>query len=278
MTTLAPALGNGFYGTLGTTATTTTASALTLLPRPETRRRDGVTDVWMIGHSPSTRDEAPYGDPSAEFWTLNDAHAFLRGPDGQYKHIDRWFEIHSESVWRNPDRRSPGYVEFLASFGGPVYMREPHPDIPTSVAYPMAAMAAAFGVRREDGTWDPYLTSGFSYMTALALHEGFTRIHFVGADLMGEQEYIEQRDGFTYLVGVAQGRGVTVTLPKACPIMRGKLYGQNEQIGNTSVTDDEIANRLAEHRNRQAQLAAKLNHTSGALEEAMHWRARLGSK
>ena len=229
--------------------------------------------VAILGHSPSTRDDAPYSDPSYEIWTLNDASAFLKG-----RRIDRWFEIHTRNVYANPDRRVAGFIDFLQKFAGPVYMLDPDPSIPTAVLYPKEHIEGKYGRltnRQGKIIVEPVLTSGFSYMTCIALEEGFKRIEFYGADLMGEEEYIRQREGFAFLYGIALGRGVEAILPDACPILRAPLYGQNP-VETTGLTEDEISNALAKARQSQGKAAAETNYWSGYSDALTKLRAQRG--
>lgn len=227
----------------------------------------------ILGHSPSTRDMAPYNDPSYEIWTLNDAHGFLKG-----RRVTRWFEIHTRNVYRNPDRRSPGYIELLQTFPGPVYMLDHDTTIPNCVAYPKDYIEGKYGrITDRQGALvvEPMLTSGFSYMMAIALEEGFSRIEFYGADLMGEEEYVRQREGFAFLYGMALGKGVQMILPDACPILRSPLYGQNA-VEPTGLTEDFLSNAIAQHRNEQGKAAAASQYNAGAADAYTKLRAKFG--
>lgn len=229
--------------------------------------------VAILGHSPSTRDMAPFTDPSYEVWTLNDANGFLAG-----RGVARWFEIHTRNVYTNPDRRTPGYMEFLQRFQGPVYMLEPDPSIPNCVLYPKEHVEGKYGrlTNKENHlVVEPVLTSGFSYMIAIALEEGFKRIEFYGADLMGEEEYIRQREGFAFLYGMALGKGVEVILPDACPILRAPLYGQNP-VEASGLTEDFLSNAIAKHRNEQGKAASAMQYNAGAADAFTKLRAKFG--
>lgn len=217
------------------------------------RRRETKT-VAMVGHSPSTRDQAPFADPTAEIWTMNDAHVWI-------PRADRWFELHSESVFRSLSRRTAGYVDFLRQFRGPVYMQDAFMDMPTSVRYPLEYMVQKYG---------RVFSSSFSWMLAMAIEEQYTRIEIYGCDLASNTEYAEQRESTGYWIGLARGLGIEVFLPEACPLLKGPLYGRNERLG--PVTHDFVANHFNELRKAQADAAARVNILSGRIEEHIMWQ------
>jgi len=266
---------NGFVdmGHVGLAPLPPLNEALAQWPRDWRSVQKTADKVAVLGHSPSTRDMAPFNDPSYEIWTLNDAHGFLKG-----RRVTRWFEIHTRNVYRNADRRSPGYVEFLQTFPGPVYMLDYDETIPNCVAYPKAYMEARYGRLTNEQNQlkvEPVFTSGFSYMLAIALEEGFKRIEFYGADLMGEEEYIRQREGFAFLYGIALGRGVQAILPDACPILRAPLYGQNP-VEPSGLTEDFLSNAIAKHRQEQGKAAAASQYNAGAADAFTQLRAKFG--
>ncbi len=217
--------------------------------------------VAMVGHSPSTRLEAPFGDPTVEIWTMNDAHGFM-----QDRRVDRWFEIHPPSIYRDPARRVAGFIDKLKTFPGPIYMREPDPDFPTAVRYPMEAMFAKYG----EGVFG----STFAYLIAFAVEEGFTHISMWGCDLAGEDEYKKQRESTAFWIGYCRGKGIEFDLPVATPILKARPYGQGREIAS-GVSMEDIDTRIKQLSQAQGATAAQLNAHAGALGEAMWWRAKL---
>jgi hypothetical protein len=139
----------------------------------------GKKKVAIVGFCDANRDLAPYEDPTWEIWGLNRGSIFMH-------RADRWFDMHSPEI-RHWDQRRPGKHEvFLRTFGGPVYLHEVDPNIPTSLAYPLEEVAAdinanlfrvdALGGSLLPTTNQPYLTSSITYEIALAIHEGFEEI------------------------------------------------------------------------------------------------------
>lgn len=217
--------------------------------------------VALVGHSPSSRLDAPFDDPTVEIWTMNDAHGFL-----QDRRVDRWFEIHPRTLYSDPARRAGGFMEHLAAFKGPIYMREPEPAFPTSVKYPMEAMFAKYG----EGVFG----SSFAYLIALAVEEGFTHISMWGCDLASESEYRKQRESTAFWIGYCRGKGITFELPAVTPILKALPYGQGRQVVR-GITEEVMNTRIKQHSQEQQQLGAQINLKVGAIQEAIWWRAYL---
>lgn len=217
--------------------------------------------VALLGHSPSTRDEAPFGDPSYELWTMNDAHAWIKG-----RRVDRWFEIHIENLWRAPERRAGGYFDFLRSFTGPIYMDKHYPEFPTSTPYPFEKMFSLYGT----GVFG----SSFSYLIALAIEEGFTHIEMYGCDLASEDEYKKQRESCAFWIGYARGKGITFKLPEATPILVAQPYGRG-RIVVPGLTEETVNTHIAQLRGTAQQHMTQAVKTEGKIEEAIWWRASL---
>ena len=174
--------------------------------------------ILIVGGSPGTRDAAPVGDPVMEVWGLNDtAKEYL---PRQSVH----FDLHARSWWENPLNRGDDYVDWLKRFTGPIYSWQQQPDIPTMVAYPRAEMEAKFPRK--------YFTSSAAWMLALAISQlepGDTLLLY-GCDMgqSSQWEYIRQRTGIEYYLGVAEGRGINVVLPPECPLLHGDMYGVDD--------------------------------------------------
>jgi hypothetical protein len=222
-----------------------------------------VKKVALLGHSPSTREEAPFDNPSYECWTMNDAQGFLKG-----RRADRWFEIHIEEIWREPSRRSGNYLEWLRQFAGPIYMDRHYDEFPASVAYPFEEMFAKYG-RGVFG-------SSFSYLIALAVEEGFTTIEMYGCDLSSESEYKKQRESTAFWIGYCRGKGIEFVLPKATPILCAQPYGRGVQAV-PGLTEETINTRIAQLRGVAQQNMTAAVKGEGHIEEAIWWRAQLAA-
>ena len=167
--------------------------------------------VALIGAMPSRR-HAPLDDPRWEVWSLNrilpiDRHGRLRS--------DRWFELHP---WTAQDEHD---IAWLHENPVPCYTLDTWPWVTNSVRFPLEQVQAAFPKRS-------YYTCTFAFQIALALLEGVQEIGLWGVDLpLGSpREQTVERACVEYWLGLAEGRGVTITLPEECTMLwRPYLYG-----------------------------------------------------
>lgn len=219
--------------------TKTDANAATLvLPGPASpngeQPRTAVRRIAICGTAPSTRNQVPFHEPGFEFWSLNDAWKVFPVRPGM-----AWFELHTREWFTGPNR-PPDHLAWLQAQTIPIYMWEHYPDIPASVPYPIDQMCKLFPGATARWTLGPqgpqiqpqegYLTSTIAYMAALAISQlqPGDELWFWGVDLAADTEYFRQRPGFEYLCGVAQGRGIKILLPSACPILKGPFYGRDD--------------------------------------------------
>lgn len=173
--------------------------------------------IAIIGKCSNTRADAPLHDRSWEIWSL--------GWD-PLPNCDRTFEMHAN--WRNflgNPEDSEAHKRWLIGQRVPIYMLRKEDDIPTSVAFPMDAVADYCG-RTYQGT--PYLESSIAYMVALAIYERVDRIGIWGCDLSASTEYAYQRPNLEYLIGFAKGKGISVYTPPQSALLthaNGVQYG-----------------------------------------------------
>jgi hypothetical protein len=198
--------------------------------------------ICLMGSAPSSVALAPFNDPSYEIWACSPAtRPFL-------KRVDRFFEIHLYE----PDQPwfSPEYVDFMAKLPVPVFMLEPVPSIPGSVAYPKEEVMRYFGPEAIF-----FWTSSLSWMFAMAIIEIERsgepgEICLFGVDMSASEEvYSGQRAGCQYFAGQALRRGIRVSVPGQSDLLRPTpLYGFCEQ--------DTMHQKLLA---RKAELEARLN-------------------
>lgn len=176
--------------------------------------------VAICGTAPTVKD-APWDDPSIEFWLLNDM--WVLKP----KRADRWFDLHpfDHFYYSQPGKRvnaqdvpagyfirPTGHLEFLRSQSIPVYVQDATKlGTPSAVTFPKADVEKAVG---------PYFASSPAWMLGLALLEGVTDLHIYGIHLATEWEYLKQKSNFSFLLGVAAGKGVRLHLPPTAPLLR----------------------------------------------------------
>jgi hypothetical protein len=79
-----------------------------------------------------------------------------------------------------------------------------HPDVPSSVAYPLKEIVKKFGI--------PYFTNTIAYMLAYALYEKVDSIQIYGVVQGGYYEYMKERKGVEFWLGIAAGTGIKIEI------------------------------------------------------------------
>jgi len=206
--------------------------------------------VAIVGTAPSWQ-MVPWTDTTLQVWSLNDAYQ-LKG----FQRADRWYDIHPLHKFYHPTPgtalyahqipaghyvRPEKHLAWLASQQIPVFLNPDyltqHPAAatwPNAHAFPKAAVEAHFG---------RYFTSTPALLVAHAVIEGCRDISVYGIHLATQQEYMDQRPGFEYLLGKVLGVGKQtmtvkdglrhyttadghVALPEASPVLQaGYQYG-----------------------------------------------------
>lgn len=149
--------------------------------------------VAVVGFAPS-RDLAPWSEPDWEVWGL--------AWDPECFRMARVFEMHDRSLL---DESHIKRLQDLPS----LYLQHAMPELPCGVVYPFDEVAKTTGA---------YWVSSLAYAVALAIHEGAEEIGVWGVDM--KEGYGYQKPNMEYLLGVARGRGIKVTLPPGCPLLQ----------------------------------------------------------
>ena len=160
-----------------------------------------------------------------EIWTINCAWRY------GFDRITRLFEMHKveqltsyigkQVTWENEHW---DWLQKIDKF--PVYMLTHDDRIPASVAYPLdEILDDVFQGLHRGEAMVKYMTSSASFLLAQAIHEKVDEINLAGFEMATGSEYTYQRDGMTFLVGVAIGRGIRVNLSEKSNLMVAKIYG-----------------------------------------------------
>lgn len=160
----------------------------------------------------------------AERWIIGSAY---------HEHVGtaytRVFDVHPiepEDHHRGIRALRPDALAWYGQQDRPVYLREVTPEVPTSVAYPRAALLQ-FGARGACA-----LSSSIDHMIALALVEGFTEIHLCGVRMTSMEEWVTQRECLAYWIGRCDERGVRLeTDPVAALCAPEVIYGFGDRTG-----------------------------------------------
>jgi len=201
----------------------------------------------IVGFADGHRHFAPFADPTWEIWGLNRLHSVQPG------RWDRWFEVHDLKQYYEGD---PAHREFLRVFPGPIYIRPQDMglyDIPSAQPYPVVPVLQEYG---------NYFTNSISWMLAMAISMGFREIGLWGVDMAQDgifvtgSEYRHQRPSCEYLIGVAIGRGIKITMPPGSDLLKTSfLYG----LENGDAIQGKRLSRMAELNRRKDQVRAQIS-------------------
>ena len=201
------------------------------LPRPAAARMG--RKLALCGSHSASLEDAPWDDPSWEFWGHASSRAWYR------REMDRYFDLHVKACWTRVGKKGSRYPKWLASNTVPIYMQRVYPEVPASVKYPKGRILAEFSDARG------YFTNHVAWMIALALTEGVSTIGLFGVNYSTEGEYMRQRGSAEYWLGRASGAGVRLVLPEQCSLLRepALLYGYESHDEQTGILKPAYAPR-----------------------------------
>jgi len=167
------------------------------------------------------------------------------------------FELHNPSLWDGWGGRlrdgSTSYLEDLQNWDKTDIMVQtrtwPEPfneiSIPRAVEYPKENVLNYIG-------HNPYQTSQVSWMMSYAMYLGYSHISFYGIDLISEGEARSyQRHCLEYLIGLARGRGITVSIAKGSSLCKYQFDGVDKVYGWDYPKDRDDAVHVYGHPMRQ---------------------------
>ncbi len=218
--------------------------------------------IAILGNADSTRDLAPFDDPTWEIWGL--AWRALHHP-----RMDVCFEVHT--LAQMVEDFGPDVIDWLtdptdrAGNTPALYLLpEAASEFPQAKPYPLRDAAALMGGRE-------YFTSSFSYMLALALlQDDVAEIGVWGVDLTDGEEYTHQRPCAEFLLGIALGRGIKLTIPPQSALLRCSYrYGLDLSPADQPLIR-QYRDKAADYRAKARQLLVDLPQQIAALEGAAH--------
>lgn len=176
----------------------------------------------IVGTHPTTRDQAPFQDPSTDIWVFNNQALQPWCP-----RVDAVFDMHpTEDIYRRA-KEQLAFGKWLESDKKAVlYTPVALEGVPNNAVYPIDDVIADLlpNFKRGDEI-NEYFTSGPAYALALAIHKGYKRIELYGVEMESNAEYVYQRDGVGLFFGIALGRGIEVYMPKESIIFYAPRYG-----------------------------------------------------
>lgn len=157
--------------------------------------------------------------------------------------LTRAFEVHDQSIadgWTGEMEESEWLPEFKERHADvPVYCDPSRMHaFPNAIEFPLAEIAESIPFQ--------YLETTISYEIALAIHEGVEEIGLFGIHMMGREEFVWQRPSVTYLIGLAQGRGIKVTLAPGSPLFLSGFVSGRYGAG-TALRDISAITGWAKH-------------------------------
>lgn len=160
--------------------------------------------VAIIGKA-GTSGLAPWRDMQWEIWGM---------PWISCPRVTRLFDVHTQECWaENTKLKDADWIDMYRSEYAdvPVYCDPSRFNVFINpVPFPFEEIRASLPFY--------YLENSIAYQLALAIHEGVDEIGLWGIHMTGSGEYIEERPSVTYLIGLAQGRGIDVTVAPGSPL------------------------------------------------------------
>ena len=187
---------------------------------PLQAKANGQTKVCLVGFVPTYWRTVPWKDESWERWGCNGLYRLA-----PVSRFTRWFELHAKGKdlgqrgWREPQDELLAISERM-----PLYLTRKEREIPKGVPYPLKDV-------EKLTPWGAYHAGSFDYMLALAILLGFKEIRLTGVDFQSGGEPLSARPCLEYWLGVAMGRGITVTVEAGDVGRIFRLVRSDEQYG-----------------------------------------------
>lgn len=203
-----------------------------------------------------------------EIWVPNHGYMVMQE---DLPRCTRLFEIHKQDWFRRKELPThEAYWKWLQELHPfPIYMQEHIPEIKNCVVYPFKEVCEDLfpHLLRQDPTGkliqEIYLTSTASFMLALAIHEKFERVWMYGIGMSTGTEYAYQLPGFTYMKGLANGRGIDTIEQWESPINKALVYAYD-------AIPMIFKERLIELRDHYYQKLVEANDKANELTEALN--------
>lgn len=208
--------------------------------------------IAIIGTTTSLFD-APYDDESWEIWGLNGAYTAV-------KRWDRWFDMHDIDVLKK--HHNPEYFPFLKEAGNRLTLNQKCDEYPDAKIFPYQELVKLYR---------PYFTNTVSWLLALAMEqEDVVEIGVWGVNMAQDTEYAKQRPSCEYFLGIAEGRGIKITIPDGSELLKAtNLYGIEPLPAIMAKIPDKQREIKISHQDTMRQLEekqAELNYINGYIK------------
>lgn len=171
--------------------------------------------ICLVGTSESSVKFADQLDDTWQVWGCNAVYQMISG-------VDLHFEMHSIPYLENLGI-IPEYKEYLKFKGKNLILSIAHKDYPEAQIYPIKKVLKFFDMEKS-----PYFNNTIAYMVAYALmtNPDLKELALFGIDMAATTEYAHQRPCLEYYLGWANARGISLVIPKVCPVLKTThLYG-----------------------------------------------------
>jgi hypothetical protein len=139
-------------------------------------------------------------------------------------------------------------LDGLRGLNVPIYMQERYEDVPNSIKFPLKEIVDKYG---------DYFTNSVSFMTAMAIYEGYQEIGIWGVDMAVGTEYVNQRPSCEYFIGLARGAGIKVYIPMASDLCKTRFMYAFEAPKQNKYKE-KIDSMLKNMRMRDAQIVEQM--------------------
>lgn len=209
--------------------------------------------VILFGTNTLTRQLIDWDRNDCEYWCWNEIGSLKDDRPGYWaRRVDLLIQIHAAPIWRNHQNLNHGRHQLHGTSNShydwlqrpheyPIYMQEHYDDVPSSVKYPKEEIVKALlpniwrdinkpGVHKAEAIEQvENFTSSTAYAIALAIYQGKKQIELVGIEMTSDTEYVRQRPGVLFWLGIAVGRGINVVIHSPL-LMKDKPYGYTGEV------------------------------------------------
>lgn len=211
--------------------------------------------VILYGTNTFTRHLIDWNRDDAEYWCWNEVGSLKDDRPGYWaKRVDLLLQLHASPIFRNHNNLNHGRHQTLEDGSKsnshydwlqrvheiPIYMQEHYDDVPSSIKYPLDEIVKTLlpNIWRDYGKGKEqvrHFTSSTAYAIALALYfneigyKTIKQIEIYGIEMTSDTEYVRQRDGVTFWLGIAIGKGVNVVIHSPL-FLNNKLYGYTGEV------------------------------------------------
>ncbi len=189
-----------------------------------------VQKIALVGTSDSSVKLADGLDETWQVWGCNAVYQMISG-------TDLHFEMHTIPYLEGLGI-IPEYLEYMKFKGDKLILCEPCDKFPDAQVYPIADVLKFFNMQHGR-----YFNNTIAYMAAYAImtNPDLEDLALFGIDMAATTEYAHQRPCLEYYLGWASAKGVRLTIPKVCPILKTThLYGIENPPTYITIARDQM--------------------------------------